>query len=117
MSRDDDETPTHFRGYVANDNAHPVDIDPLDARLLWDVLELLSGVRETGLGESTLFEALELREPTVSPAVIRGALRDARRSGFVQRRGGRLYLERRVTREQVALVMTLARSLGARRSK
>jgi hypothetical protein len=117
MSRDDDDTPTLIPPRAANDNGQPVVIDPLDARLLWDVLELLSGVRETGLAEATLFESLELREPDVSPALIRGAMRDARRSGFVQRRGGRVYLERRVTQEQVALVMMLARNLGARGAK
>jgi hypothetical protein len=100
----------------ANDNA-AYDMDPLDARLLGHVLELLHSNREHGVAASIVFDALSLREPNVEPGCIREALRDARRSGFVVLRDKRLYLARAVSEAQVRCVRTLIAAVCARGRK
>jgi hypothetical protein len=86
-----------------NDNAV---LSTLDARLLGYILEVLEHA-QSGYVERELFDQLAALEPDSTPADINGALRDAQLSGYVVCRVGRLYLERRMTREQLRFVKQL----------
>ena len=94
-----------------NDNAA---LSIRDARLLGNILELLTDYNG-GYGQRDLFDVLSGLEPSALLADIYGAIRDARRSGFVVLRGdGRLYLERRVTQRQLWFVRRLVKELSTR---
>jgi len=85
----------------ANDNAAT---DRIDAWLLLRIFDLLDHAREQGYVPSALFDELSALAPHVSPGEIRAAMQAALQSGYVCRRGRCIYLERRMTPEQLAFL-------------
>jgi hypothetical protein len=106
---DDDDT--YLSARASNDNG--LDLSALDYRLLGDMLELLYRATE-GIVERELHDALIALNGDATAADVNGALEDARCSGFIVLRQGRLALERRVTREQLMFVREAVRKLGGR---
>jgi hypothetical protein len=106
MMHDDDHTPT-----LPNTRA---ELRAFDALMLGQLLGLLDGERwSQGYLDRELQAALVECVPTATPLDVQIAMAHARRSGFMVRHGGMLYLERRLTPAQMQFVRQLLAQLAS----